>query len=197
MVESQSAKRPRDAAATKSAILRAALTAFTRAGYDGAGVRDIAEAAGVTAMMVNRYFGSKEALFAAAADAAFADTAHLLDHAAALGRTVAHRITARPAPPAAEAVDPLLLALRSAANPRAAAILRDCFARHVEHPLAAALPGPDAAARAALVLALALGFHVLRDVLGSAALEAADEAVLRDRVAAQLRVLTEPPGQDG
>ena len=35
-----------------------------RAGYDGAGVREIAEGAGVTAMLVNRYFGSKEQLFA-------------------------------------------------------------------------------------------------------------------------------------
>src|SRR5215467_11368748 len=55
--------RPRNAAATRAAILASARQAFARGGYDGAGVREIAEGAGVTAMLVNRYFGSKEQLF--------------------------------------------------------------------------------------------------------------------------------------
>src|SRR3978361_527894 len=57
-------KRPRNAAATRDAILVSACEAFARSGYDGAGVREIASGAGVTAMLVNRYFGSKEKLFA-------------------------------------------------------------------------------------------------------------------------------------
>src|SRR5882672_5941043 len=56
--------RRRDAARTRAAILASAREAFARAGYDGAGVREIAQGAGVTAMLVNRYFGSKERLFA-------------------------------------------------------------------------------------------------------------------------------------
>lgn len=48
------------------------VAAFTRYGYDGVGVRDIAQIAGVTAMLINRYFGSKELLFAEAVDVAFA-----------------------------------------------------------------------------------------------------------------------------
>lgn len=52
--------RQRDAEATREAILASARRAFALSGYDGAGVRDIAAGAGVTAMMVNRYFGSKE-----------------------------------------------------------------------------------------------------------------------------------------
>src|SRR5215813_10695711 len=56
--------RRRDAAATRAAILASAREAFARAGYDGVGVREIAAGAGVTAMLVNRYFGSKEQLFA-------------------------------------------------------------------------------------------------------------------------------------
>src|SRR5277367_2716998 len=55
--------RRRGAAATRQAILDSARDAFARAGYDGAGVREIAAGAGVTAMLVNRYFGSKEGLF--------------------------------------------------------------------------------------------------------------------------------------
>ncbi len=56
--------RRRNAAATRLAILASARQAFALAGYEGAGVREIARGAGVTAMLVNRYFGSKEQLFA-------------------------------------------------------------------------------------------------------------------------------------
>src|SRR5260370_4279013 len=55
--------RRRDAGATREAILASARLAFIRWGYDGAGVREIAEGAGVTAMLVNRYFGSRKRLF--------------------------------------------------------------------------------------------------------------------------------------
>src|ERR1044071_7029062 len=56
--------RRRNAAATREAILTSARRAFAQAGYDGAGGREIATGAGVTAMLGNRYFGSKEQLFA-------------------------------------------------------------------------------------------------------------------------------------
>src|ERR1700761_2340367 len=56
--------RPRNAAATRAAILASARKAFAMAGYDGVGLREIAAGAGVTAMLVNRYFGSREQLFA-------------------------------------------------------------------------------------------------------------------------------------
>ncbi len=42
--------RQRNAAATREAILQSARRAFAKAGYDGAGVREIASGAGVTAM---------------------------------------------------------------------------------------------------------------------------------------------------
>src|SRR5215510_16021141 len=58
------APRRRNAAATRAAILASARRAFARAGYESVGVREIAKGAGVTAMLVNRYFGSKEQLFA-------------------------------------------------------------------------------------------------------------------------------------
>src|ERR1700742_4117196 len=58
--------RRRNAANTREAILISARRAFSEHGYDGAGVREIAAGAGVTAMLVNRYFGSKENLYAEA-----------------------------------------------------------------------------------------------------------------------------------
>ena len=69
--------RQRNAAATRAAILESARRAFAKAGYAGAGVREIAGGAGVTAMLVNRYFGSKERLFAEAVAQSMASTSVL------------------------------------------------------------------------------------------------------------------------
>ncbi|WP_081477039.1 helix-turn-helix domain-containing protein [Sphingomonas sp. PAMC 26605] len=44
--------------------------AFTRAGYDALGVREIAESAGTDATIVIRLFGSKAGLFATSAESA-------------------------------------------------------------------------------------------------------------------------------
>ena len=76
----------RDAAATREAILRAGVEAFTRAGYDGVGVREIAQNAGVTAMLVNRYFGSKEGLFAEVVEVSLAERTVLANDPATLAR---------------------------------------------------------------------------------------------------------------
>ena len=72
-----SPRRRRDAAATREAILQAATRRFTTEGYQRAGAREIAADAGVTAALVNRYFGSKEKLFAEVIDRAL-DIGHLL-----------------------------------------------------------------------------------------------------------------------
>ena len=74
---SASPRRRRDAAATREAILEAATRRFATQGYGSAGVREIAADAGVTAALVNRYFGSKEGLFAEAIRRAL-DMGHLL-----------------------------------------------------------------------------------------------------------------------
>src|SRR5882762_2656098 len=71
--------RRRNAAATREAILASARRAFAAHGYDGAGVREIAAGAGVTAMLVNRYFGSKARLFAKAVAATMAEPIILAD----------------------------------------------------------------------------------------------------------------------
>ncbi|MEU0649146.1 helix-turn-helix domain-containing protein [Streptomyces umbrinus] len=55
--------RGRDAAATRADIARAAAFRFAHRGYAGVTLQDIADDVGVTAALVNRYFGSKRALF--------------------------------------------------------------------------------------------------------------------------------------
>jgi AcrR family transcriptional regulator len=173
--------RPRNAAATREAILAAALEAFTRAGYDGVGVREIAQAAGVTAMLVNRYFGSKEGLFAEVVDTALAERTVLTGDPATLARDVAATLVARTAPDAAR-LDPFLLMLRSAANPRAAEILRAGIERHVEKHLTDVLPATAGTEGPALTLSVIAGFWLMRTLIGSTELNRAGEEALRRKL---------------
>jgi AcrR family transcriptional regulator len=178
------AKRPRNAAATREAILRSALVAFSRQGYDGIGVREIAENAGVTAVLVNRYFGSKEELFAAAVEAAFADRSLFEGDCSMLSERLTAHILSK-TEKGAEPINPFFLLLRSAPNPRAAEILRDSIARHFEQPLKSSLPGPRAGERAAIILAVTMGLSLYRNVIGSKALADAGAA----SVCADLRTM--------
>ena len=60
------AGRPRDAAASKDALLRAAQALFGQEGFEGTTIREIGERAGVDAALIARYFGSKADLYIAA-----------------------------------------------------------------------------------------------------------------------------------
>lgn len=169
--------RKRNAAATREAILHSAAAAFSRHGYDGIGVREIAQTAGVTAVLVNRYFGSKEELFAAAVELVFANVSFLegefMEFADRLTAMIMKKTTGTPAKP----YDGFLLVLRSAPNPRAAAIMRDCMAQRIEGPMKSLLQGPRAAERAAMIIALLAGFLLMRSVIGNKALSGANGAL--------------------
>lgn len=169
--------RRRDAAATREAILAAAVVEFTEHGYAGAGVRQIAERAGVTAMMINRYFGSKEGLFTQAVARAFAPPTIVGDEHTGLAGAIAHTLTERTAP-GTERLDPFLLLLRSAPDTEAAGILRQGVETNVGARLAGLLDGPDTEVRAQLALALIAGTWLLRSVVGTTALATADDAHL-------------------
>src|SRR5215471_9974646 len=121
MMQTRAPARRRNAAETRRAILASARKAFARAGYDGVGVREIAAGAGVTAMLVNRYFGSKENLFAEVAADTMRDPVILSaenlaqsDLAAALARSLVEVTT-----PGATPLDGFLILLHSASSPRA------------------------------------------------------------------------------
>src|SRR5258708_3429066 len=122
-------RRTRNAAATREAILHSALAAFSRCGYEGVGVREIARTAGVTAVLVNRYFGSKEELFAATVELAFADSSLFEGDLATLAKRLAATLMTKTE---TEPSSPFFMLLRSAPNPRAAEILRDGIARRFE-----------------------------------------------------------------
>ncbi|MFF7373226.1 TetR/AcrR family transcriptional regulator [Streptomyces tricolor] len=183
--------RRRNAAATKEAILRAGIDAFTQHGYDGVGVRDIAQAAGVTAMLVNRYFGSKEGLFAAVVEASMAERTVLTTDPATLADDIAAALVRRTAPDA-DHLSPFLLMLRSAPNPRAAEILRAGIETHVEAHLVGVAPHLRGTDRAAVTLAVIAGFWLMRTVIGNTALDDADEAALTRTLRQLFTVLMQP-----
>ncbi len=168
--------RRRNAAATRAAILQSARKAFAKSGYAGAGVREIASGAGVTAMLVNRYFGSKEQLFAEAVAESMATTgvlAPLIASSSITGKAIAAAlidITKADATP----LEGFQIMLRSAANERAALIGREQIERHHQKHIAAALSGKLAPQRAAVMLSLIAGFQVMRQMLELPALAKAD-----------------------
>ncbi|MEV7985889.1 TetR/AcrR family transcriptional regulator [Micromonospora sp. NPDC085948] len=195
--ESGDAPRRRDAGATREAILNSAIEAFTRLGYDGAGVREVAGGAGVTAMLVNRYFGSKEQLFAEAVDRSFAPRTVVSDDPSVLSEQTATRLAARTAPEADD-LDPFVLMLRSVANPRAAEIIRAGIEKHVGRHLTDSLPGPDAAPRAELLLSLIAGVWLMRKVIATPALTGMDQGALTRQLRDLMNALvTAPPATSG
>jgi AcrR family transcriptional regulator len=140
--------RRRNAAATRDAILASARKAFAQSGYDGAGVREIAAGAGVTAMLVNRYFGSKEQLFAEVLAATAASptilTAENLQ-SPTLGHTIASvlmDITKAGDTP----LEGFLIMLHSASSKRASEIGRAQIERGHQKTMTAAARGPDSVA---------------------------------------------------
>lgn len=57
------ATRPRDARATRDALLRAARARLAAHGYDDVSLREIAADVGVNVALIHRYFGTKDDMF--------------------------------------------------------------------------------------------------------------------------------------
>lgn len=174
----KAAKRQRNPVATRKAILESARMAFTKCGYDRAGVRGIAENAGVTAMLVKHYFGSKEQLFEEVVEETLA--VHGLMHSKmegpardseALGREIAEELVA--SSNSGVTPDGTVILLRSVGNDQAARILRDKAVRYLE-PVTKMLPGDSPDIQAALCIALISGYKLMRQVVALPALAEGD-----------------------
>ncbi|HZF37375.1 MAG TPA: TetR/AcrR family transcriptional regulator [Blastocatellia bacterium] len=131
-------------------------------------------------MMVNRYFGSKEQLFAEAIAETMAKTSVLtpiiLD-AHASGEEIAAaliNITKKDATP----LEGFQIMLRSASNERASEIGREQIENHHQRLIAAALSGDLAPQRAGVVLSLVAGFQIMRQMIGLSPLTEADPKAL-------------------
>lgn len=161
---------------TRAAILASARQSFAKHGYDGVGVRAIAAGAGVTAMMVNRYFGSKEGLFAEVVDECMRSPVILVnsnigaqDVASAFADALIG-ITSKDASP----LDGFLILFRSTNSEVAARIARRRIAEAHQRTVRGVVGGGEADVRAAVFLSFVAGIQMMRQMIGLAALVDAD-----------------------
>ena len=196
---SQPPVRRRNAAATRQAILESARRAFARAGFHGVGLREIAAEAGVTAMLVARYFGSKEGLFAEVVAASMVEPVILTSEnlkSERLGEAIASKlveITRKGAPP----LEGFLIMLHSTASRRAAKIGREQIEKGHQKSLASALTGRLAPERAALVLAIVAGVQIMRQMIALPALANASPKALVQLLTPVFQQLVEGSGLQG
>lgn len=186
--------RAAKADATRSAILASARKAFAQHGYDGAGLRGIAEAAGVTAMMIGRYFGSKEGLFGEVVTDTMGDP--IILSPANLGRADVSRafaealvgVTTKGQTP----LDGFLILFRSTTSPTAARIARERIAKIHQATATAAITGDHAPERAALFLAVVAGVQLMRQMLELEPLAKAEPTLLIDLLTPVISSLIAP-----
>ena len=157
--------RVRNAAQTRADILRAARARFGSDGYDRTTIRTVAADVGVDPALVIRYFGSKQDLFAAAAEF----TLNLPDLSGVNAAHVADALL-----PSFFAVwedDSTFVALLRAAmtSPADVETMQKVFASQVAPTLAAITPDHPAE-RAALMGAFVIGLATTRYVLATPAI---------------------------
>jgi AcrR family transcriptional regulator len=183
--------RAEQRAATARRILEAAQAEFGEHGNEGTTVRAIAKRAGVDASLVIHHYGSKEDLFAMAAQlpghsTGDAVTAHLFDvldlHLSGL-------------PPATYALVRSMLT-----TPAATEAMREFLGERIAN-LARAAGGPDAELRAALTVSSLLGLTLTRHFFKLDALAevsaAQIEEVLRPWLTSSVLADPDPDGHQG
>jgi AcrR family transcriptional regulator len=174
--------RARNAEATRDALLHAAMRRFTILGYERTTTRDVAADAGVNVSLINRYFGSKDGLFAAVMGE-FAQTlaAYRASRTTSLVGSMLDQLDSE-AWPEFGRQHPLLLLMRDIGADERVEELRRRTLEEVLAKLADELTAgrsEDAALRAELVLALYAGVLTLRAALPGGELATSDPARLR------------------
>ena len=145
---------------TKALILAAAREQFARAGFERATIRAIAADANIDPSMVMRYFGSKDQLFAAAADFDLE-----LPDLTAIGRDQLGAALVDHFMNRWERDEVLIVLLRaSATNAEAAQRMRVMFASQLL-PMIAKINPDEPERRAALIATQTLGLALCRYVL--------------------------------
>lgn len=181
------APRPRNAEATRAAILNAALERFSRDSYDDVGMRDIARDVGVDAALVSRYFGSKEDLFISVMDSC-SNGSELMDGPRAeFGRRVARAVIFEPKKQ--NKLKGLLIMLRSVGSAKAMELVQRTGTERFFNPFAEWVGGEDAMVRARLAAATIMGMAVSREITGGFGLTPAECERLADRMATSLQAI--------
>ncbi|UXX93898.1 TetR family transcriptional regulator [Streptomyces sp. AD2-2] len=176
-----------ESADTRDRILTAAREEFSERGYEKTSVRGIAKAAGVDPALVHHYFGTKEQIFEASVEVAFAPAQNAPETVAegpldGVGERLTRFIFGIWENPATRT--PLLAVVRSAVNNEAAAaVFRRLVVSQVLGRVAARLDLPDGDLRAELAAAQLVGTAMLRYVIKVEPLASVDVERIIARVA--------------
>ena len=175
------------APATRDRILAAAREEFSERGYEKTSVRGIAKSAGVDSALVHHYFGTKEQVFEAAIEVAFAPALDAPEKIVegpldGVGERLTRFVLGIWENPTSRT--PLLAIVRSAVNnDTAAAVFRRLVAAQLLRRIAGRLDVPDAELRAELAAAQLVGVAMLRYVIKVEPLASADLERIVARVA--------------
>ncbi|WP_210578007.1 TetR/AcrR family transcriptional regulator [Streptomyces sp. GESEQ-4] len=181
--------RPRrtESADTRDRILNAAREEFSERGYEKTSVRAIAKAAGVDSALVHHYYGTKEQVFEAAVEVAFAPALKVRDVVVEgplddVGERMTRVIFGLWENPVTRA--PLLAIVRSAVNTEAAAaVFRRLVSAQLMRRIAGRLDAPDAELRAELAAAQLVGVAMMRYVIKMEPVASVDVEQIIRRVA--------------
>ena len=171
---------------TRDRILAAAKRLFAELGSAGTTIRTVAEAAGIHASMVMRYYESKEGLFAAAAtfDLRLPDLSRVpRSH---IGETLIRHALDRWEGP--EAGDELPALIRAAMTHEAARErMLSIFHGQLVPALERVVPAEEVESRAALVATQVLGLALARDVLRLPPAVALSREIIIERIGANIQ----------
>lgn len=179
------APRPRNAEATRAAILIAARERFARESYDDVGMRDVAGDVGVDAALVSRYFGSKEELFVSVLDSCENGADLMTGDRHDFGQRIAHEAIFEAK--SESKLRGLLILLRSIGSTKAMELVQRAGNERFFGPFAEWVGGPDAAIRARLASGFIMGMTVSREITGGYDLTLAECNRMRDRMASILQ----------
>lgn len=189
--------RPRNAVATRQAILEAARTRFSAESYEDVGVRDVARDVGVDAALVSRYFGSKEDLFVEVLDSCKNGRDLMEGDRSDFGRRVAREVVLgelTPCQPEDETMKlgGLLILLRSIGSSKAMDVVQRSSNSRFFEPLTEWIGGDDAAVRARLVAGVVMGMAISRELSnGFSSLDEDEQERLAQRLGIALQGLVD------
>lgn len=153
--------------ATRDRILKAAILRFSSHSYEETGLRDIASDVGVDMAYVHRSFGSKEKLFREAVKAIVRPEVWLVGEASELHVTLVKEVLAEKGANEIRSFDVLA---RSFSSPEASRVFRELIDEGLVKPMASKCPVVSEQ-RASMVAAFLAGVSILRDVIGTPALQ--------------------------
>ncbi|MBW5422523.1 TetR family transcriptional regulator [Streptomyces sp. BG9H] len=179
----------RDAEATKGAITRAARYLLARHAHGDITLKAVAERAGVSAPLVVKYFGNKDALFAHVMSFE-ADAEAFLD--APLGRLGRHMVRHLLTGQAERGADPVLRIVFAPLHGERGDVLRANFRAQVVQRLSVRLAGPDAGVRAELAVGMLLGLGVMYGIARGPCLRATAITEITERYAPAVQSFLTP-----